>query len=194
MQVGYPTHVACNIFININSCLCRWSLEPTLICKSPLTTNNLKWILLCPGMWHVVLWQCTRVSEDSAAYIFTKFEEGWHLIWWIAITVSEKSAATPSYSCWRWRVQVSLKWRVSIKLYHVTSQNILLLILNCRKYLRCSVNRSSLVLCLVCSGGDGGGLCCAIPVSCLVSIFLNTILIAIAENWKEKLIWISVNR
>jgi len=50
------------------------------------------------------------------------------------------------------------------------------------EYLGCSVNRNSFVLCLVSSGGDGGGLCCAILVSCPVSIFLNTILIAIAEN------------
>jgi hypothetical protein len=34
----------------------------------------------------------------------------------------------------------------------------------------------------VCSGGDAGGLCCAILVSCLASIFLSTTLTATAEN------------
>ena len=121
---------------DISFSLHHWSLDPALSCKSLLTTNNLKWILLSSGMWHhVVSWQCTGVSEDSAAYFFTlKFEDRVAYSSVDSYHCLGKVYCPPPHLIHVWRVQVLLKWFVSIKLYHVTSQKIILLICTCHKW------------------------------------------------------------
>jgi hypothetical protein len=65
----------------------------------------------------------------------------------------------------------------------------------CRENFTSRTNRGLFIsVIFVCSGGDAGGLFCAILVNYLVSISSSTTQTETAESSKEKSIWISVNR